>query len=139
MTVIGMAQASWLANYLNASETHALLLLSWARDPFGDPNNENDRDRPGCEKRHCDANHAQAPHDRGCALRQCSAQRGDEASIGRNDVALAVNLDRDVRRRARFIDLAADAVLPLYAHVLDSAKSVERLHERRIIFHRNAQ
>ena len=51
----------------------------------------------------------------------CASVRRSVASkplSSRNDIALAVNLDRNVRRRVCFIDLRSRAVLTLHAHVL---------------------
>src|SRR5215472_8540480 len=124
-----------------SSGVHRALLLFSSITPNSrcDPHDSNDRNHPRCEKRDCHTDHAQAPHDRTSALCQCPSHCGEETALARNDVALTVNLNRDVSRSVRFIDLCARAVLALHSQVLDFAERVERFHERQVIFHRHAQ
>src|SRR5206468_8066513 len=86
-----------------------------------DPNHYNKRNCPRREKRDCHADHAQAPHNRAGALRQCASQRREQAALLRYDVALAVNLDRDVGWRVRLIDLCVRAILTLHTNIFDFA------------------
>src|SRR5206468_10516786 len=58
---------------------------------FRNPDNHEDCNHPRCEKGDCHADHAQAPHNCAGALRQGAAQRGEQAGLLRNDIALAVN------------------------------------------------
>ena len=69
-----------------ASDTDALQLLDFrspcANYPLHDPNHRDNRDRPGREKRHRNADHAETPHDGAGALRQGASQRGEQAGLG---------------------------------------------------------
>jgi hypothetical protein len=58
-----------------------------------DPDERNDRNRPGREKRERHTDHAQTPCNSTGALRKCTPQRGKQAAVLRNDIALAVDLD----------------------------------------------
>ncbi len=55
------------------------------------------------------------------ALRQCASQCGERSALVRHDIALAVNLNRDIGRRVGFINLCASAVLALHGHILEVA------------------
>ena len=56
------------------------------------PDERGDRDRPGREECDRHADHPQAPHQRARALRKRAANRGEDAALVRDDVALAVDL-----------------------------------------------
>ena len=86
---------------------------SCTHDSSRDPNYGSQGDRPWREKCQGYANHSQAPRQRCCALSERISQRGDETGLGRNDVALAVNLDRHVSRGVSFVELCAGTILPL--------------------------
>src|SRR5258708_40059835 len=79
-----------------ASDTDALqlsgLVLSRTRDAFHDQDHCDNRNDPGREKRDRHADHAQAPRDCPGALRQRASQRGEQTTLLRNDLTLAVNL-----------------------------------------------
>src|SRR4029450_12071414 len=107
--------------------TEPLQFRSLANYASRDPNDANNCNRPRREKGDRHTNHAQAPHDCACALRQCTPDCGKQAALPRHDIALAVNLDRNVRRCVCFIDLRTRTVLTLHAHVLNLAYTVERL------------
>ena len=88
---------------------------------FRDPNNRHNRDQPRGEKRNRDANHPYTPHDCAGALRQRASQRCERTALVRDNIALAINLNRNVGRRVGFINLRACAVLALNSHVFHFA------------------
>jgi hypothetical protein len=77
------------------------------------------RNYPRREKRDRYTDHAQTPHDCGRALGHGPPKRGNYATLLRNNIALTVNLDRDVRGCVRFVDLGICAILTLHTNVLD--------------------
>src|SRR6266404_409829 len=108
-------------------------------DSSREPDYSNQRDDPRRKKRERHSDHTQTPHDCARALRNSSAYGRDETGVGRNNVALTINLDRQIGRRVGFVDLSAAAVLALDAHVFNFAQRVERLDERVVILHWDAQ
>src|SRR5207249_5122366 len=112
---------------------------SYTHNSSHDPNYGCQCNCPRCEKCQGYANHSQAPRQRCCALSECISQRGDETGLGRNDVALAVNLDRHVSRGVCFVDLCAGTILPLHADVLHFPERAQGINERVIISHRDAE
>ncbi len=116
-----VVQASGLQIHLrHASGTHALLSLC-AYHASGNPHEHGNRQRPWREECDCYADHADTPHDCSGALRHGSSQRGEGTALLGNDIALAVNLNRDVGRCIGFIGLCAGAILALHRDVLESA------------------
>ncbi len=79
-----------------ASDTDALQFSSRTRNPYRNPNRCDNRNHPRREKGNRHANHPQAPHDGAGALSQGASQRGEQTALVRNDITLAVDLDRDI-------------------------------------------
>ena len=95
--------------------------LACANHAFCNPDQRNQRNHPRREKRNRHTDHPQAPHDGAGALRESAAQCGERTALVLDNVPLAVNLDRDVRRRVGLINLRACPVLALHSDVLDFA------------------
>ncbi len=111
---------------------------------FRNPHDRDDRYHPRGEKRNRHADHAQTPHDCAGALRQGAAQRGEQAALLRNDIALAVNLNRDVSGRAGFVDLCrrcdpgvahSRSQLCLTSRAIASARVILHRHPERNVCH----
>src|SRR5439155_20309011 len=109
-----------------ASINNAFHLSLRAHHASRDTDDADNRDDPGSKKRDRNTNHPQAPHDGAGALSRRASQRGEQTAPVRNDITLAVNLDRDINRRVGFIDLCARVVLALHTHVFNFAQRVER-------------
>src|SRR2546430_10000940 len=110
-----------IANALRSRRGDRFHLPLGTRDAPDDPDYGEDRNYPRGKECNRHANHPETPHDCAGALRQCPSQRGERTALMRDNVALAVNLDRDVGRRVGFINLRACAVLALDSHDLEFA------------------
>src|SRR5207253_467807 len=95
--------------------------LACANHAFCNPDQRNQRNHPRRQESHRPNGPPEASPGCGGGLGESAAEGGRANGLVAEHVPLAVNLDRDVRRRVGLINLRACAVLALHTDVLDFA------------------